>query len=231
MRKLLHSLDSAPTPVEVFFRDDDAGWEDARLLALCDLFGALELPLDLAVIPNDLTERLARELRKRDWLALHQHGFTHRNHEREGRKCEFGPSRGLEAQRRDIEAGRDRLTDLLGDRVDPIFTPPWNRCTPDTGSALAELGFRVLSRESRTEPLCVPGVFELPVHIDWVRFALLELGARIARAIQSGGPVGLMFHHAVMEDMGPMSELLGLFAGHERVRPERIIELARASVA
>ena len=29
------------------FRDDDAGWDDPRLLALCDLFGAHGLPLDL----------------------------------------------------------------------------------------------------------------------------------------------------------------------------------------
>ena len=163
-------------------------------------------------------------------MGLQQHGLAHANHEREGRKCEFGPSRGLEAQRRDIEAGRDRLADLLGDRVDPIFTPPWNRCTPDTGTALAELGFRVLSRESRAEPLGVRGLFELPVHIDWVRLSPLELGARIAGAIQSGGPVGLMFHHAVMEDMRPMADLLSLLAGHERVRAERMIELARTSV-
>ena len=161
-------------------------------------------------------------------MGLHQHGLAHTNHEREGRKCEFGPSRALEAQRRDIEAGRDRLTDLLGDRVDPIFTPPWNRCTPDTGTALTELGFRVLSRESRAEPLGMPGLFELPVHIDWVRLSLLELGARIAGAIRSGGPVGLMFHHAVMEDMRPMSDLLTVLAG--RVRAERMIDLARASV-
>ena len=224
------ALDAAREPVRVFFRDDDAGWDDTRLLALLDVFTSHDLPVDLAVIPAELHEALARELLARPGVGLHQHGLAHANHEREGRKWEFGPSRGLEAQRRDIEAGRARLADLLGDRVDPIFAPPWNRCTPDTGTALAELGFRVLSRESRAEPLRVPGLFELPIHIDWVRLSWLELGARIARAIQSGGPVGLMCHHAVMEDMGPMSELLGLFAGHERVRPERMIELARASV-
>jgi peptidoglycan/xylan/chitin deacetylase (PgdA/CDA1 family) len=222
------AVDAAREPVRVFFRDDDAGWDDARLLALLDRFAACGLPVDLAVIPLELDAGLARELLARPGVGLHQHGLAHTNHEREGRKCEFGPSRGLQAQRRDIEAGRDRLTDLLGDRVDPIFTPPWNRCTPDTGTALAELGFRVLSRESRAEPLGMPGLSELPVHIDWVRLAPLELGARIAGAIQSGGPVGLMFHHAVMEDMRPMSDLLTVLAG--RVRAERMIDLARASV-
>ena len=74
-------------------------------------------------------------------VGLHQHGLAHVNHEREGRKCEFGPSRDAAAQRRDIADGRERLAALLGDRVDPIFTPPWNRCTADTGAVLAELGF------------------------------------------------------------------------------------------
>ena len=68
--------------------------------------------------------------------------------------------------------------------MEPIFTPPWNRCTIDTGTALAELGFRVLSRESRAEPLGVPGLLELPIHIDWVRLAPVELGDRIAGAIR-----------------------------------------------
>ena len=165
-------------------------------------------------------------------MGLHQHGLAHANHEREGRKCEFGPSRGLEAQRRDIEAGRARLTDLLGDRVDPIFTPPWNRCTTDTGTALAELGFRVLSRESRAEPLGVPGLFELPIHIDWVRLAPARAG-RPDRRRDPGGRPGrpdVPPRGDGGRDMRRMSDLLGLLAGHERVRPERMIELARASV-
>jgi peptidoglycan/xylan/chitin deacetylase (PgdA/CDA1 family) len=224
------ALEAARAPVRVFFRDDDAGWGDARLRVLLDVFAAHELPVDLAVIPLELEAGLARELAARPGVGLHQHGLAHANHEREGRKCEFGPSRGLDAQRRDIEAGHARLTDLLRDRVDPIFTPPWNRCTIDTGTALAELGFRVLSRESRADPLGVPDLHELPIHIDWVRLSPLDLGVRIAGAIEAGGPVGLMFHHAVMEDMHRMSDLLSLLAGHERVRAERMIELARASV-
>jgi hypothetical protein len=224
LRKLLHSLDSAPAPVEVFFRDDDAGWEDARLLALCDLFGALELPLDLAVIPNDLTERLARELLKRDWLALHQHGFTHRNHEREGRKCEFGPSRSYRQQLSDIGAGRDILDALLG-RITPIFTPPWNRCTLDTAHAVCDLGFSMVSREHRAEPFGLDGLAELPVHLDFARLAPDELDSRFAALVLEGGPVGVMFHHAVMdrEAFDRAAELLRLLARHESVRARHML--------
>ena len=127
------------------------------------------------MIPAELDAGLARELRERP-VGLHQHGLAHVNHEREGRKCEFGPARDAAAQRRDIADGRERLAALLGDRVDPIFTPPWNRCTADTGRVLAELGFAVLSREARAEPLGVPGLAELPVSVDYIRLLPEELG-------------------------------------------------------
>jgi peptidoglycan/xylan/chitin deacetylase (PgdA/CDA1 family) len=231
------ALDAARAPVPVFFRDDDAGWGDARLLALLDRFAEHGLPVDLAAIPLALGADLARELAARPGVGLHQHGLAHVNHEREGRKCEFGPARGAAAQRMDIEAGRERLAGLLGERLDPIFTPPWNRCTAGTGRVLAELGFAALSRESRAAPLGVPGLAELPVSVDWFahnhgrRLEPRELAGQIAAAIAAGGPIGVMFHHAVMDgaDMRRAAELLGVLAGDERVRAARMIELVGAA--
>jgi hypothetical protein len=223
LRKLLDSLDSAPAPVEVFFRDDDAGWDDSRLLALCDLFGALDLPLDLAVIPAALHDGLARALLAREWLGLHQHGFAHVNHEREGRKCEFGPSRSYEAQRRDIAAGRDALAEHGIETT--LFTPPWNRCTADTVRALLDLGFTVLSREHRADPLGVDGLREVPVHLDFARLSPDELESRFAARVAEGGPVGVMFHHAVMErdDFDRTAELLRVLGRHANVRPRPLL--------
>ena len=131
-------------------------------------------------------------------------------------------------QVRDIVAGQQRMRALLGDRVDPIFTPPWNRCTPDTGRALAPLGFEVLSRESRAEPLGEPGLLELPVSVDFVRLDPVEAGTRIAGALGRGGPAGVMFHHAVMDGamMRRAGELLDLVAA--RSRAAGMMELARA---
>jgi len=211
------ALDAAPAAVPFFFRDDDAGWATDRLRALVDRFARRGLPLDLAVIPAALKPGLARELRARagNGLSLHQHGLAHVNHEPDGRKHEFGPSRPHDAQRRDIEAGRLLLRERLGDVVDPIFTPPWNRCTADTGACLAELGFAVLSREARAEPLGVPGLRELPVRIDWVRAD--DVVAALVAGIGSGEPVGLMFHHAEMEYLDRLDELLRLLAAHDRV--------------
>ena len=218
------ALDAAPGPVDVFFRDDDAGWGTDRLLGLLDAFARHDLPLDLAVIPAALDEELAAELRgrtARQRLHLHQHGYTHDNHEPEGRKHEFGPHRSRAEQQHDIAAGATRLRDLLGD-TDPIFTPPWNRCTADTGHALVELGFAVLSREARAEPLGIDGLREVPIRVDWVKPDAIE---RLARALGAGGRAGVMFHHAEMDadDLARAEQLLALLARDDRVRPAPIL--------
>jgi hypothetical protein len=216
--------------VQVFLRDDDAGWADDRLLALLDLIAERGLPVDLAVIPRALSVELAGELAGRP-VGLHQHGLAHVNHEPDGvRRHEFGPSRDYAQQRRDIDEGRRLLEDRLDERLQPIFTPPWNRCTADTGRCLAELGFAVLSRESRAEPLGVPGLRELPVSVDWVRLTPEGLDAALAAAIGAGGPVGVMFHHAEMgrAEIGRAAELLDLLAGHPQARVQPMLEVAGA---
>lgn len=239
LEEVRRALDEARAPVPFFFRDDDVGWGGSRLWEVLDLFAEHALPVDLAVIPRELTGRLARDLLARARsaprrLGLHQHGFAHANHEPSGRKYEFGPSRPADQQRRDIVEGRQRLDDLLGPSVDPVFTPPWNRCTYDTARCLVELGFAVLSREARAEPFAVPGLVELPIRIDWfahrkhVRLRPTELGGLVAAAVRAGGPVGVMFHHAIMDsdERTAAGELLALVAGHQTAPAEPMCALA-----
>jgi peptidoglycan/xylan/chitin deacetylase (PgdA/CDA1 family) len=217
------ALDQREHPLTLFFRDDDAGWRTDRLRALLDLFAEFALPVDLAVIPAALDRALADELAERP-IGLHQHGFAHLNHEPNGRKFEFGPSRDPRAQRDDIETDARRLEQLLGDRVDPIFTPPWNRCTADTGRCLLDLGFAALSREHRAEPLNLAGLREVPIHVDWCKPDREE---RLAAAIDAGGPTGVMLHHAEMEaaERARAADLLELLAGHHNVDPTPMMGL------
>jgi peptidoglycan/xylan/chitin deacetylase (PgdA/CDA1 family) len=230
--KLRQALDRAPQPVAFFCRDDDAGWHDDRLLELLDLFARYAMPIDVAAIPGALTSGLAAELRARlkalpERVAIHQHGFSHRNHEPEGRrKCEFGIARGRARQQSDIEQGKSLLEDLFGTLVSPIFTPPWNRCTSVTGECLMQAGIRILSRDRSATPLCLDGLVELPVNIDWfarargVRLSLDELGQAIASAVKTSAPVGIMFHHALMDETerGRAGELLALLASHHNAQ-------------
>lgn len=216
------SLERDP-PARVFFRDDDVGWERERLDPLLDLFAQYGVPLDLAVIPEALTPSLAEALVRRQHISVHQHGFAHVNHEPSGRKCEFGPTRSENDQRRDIAAGRSKLRACLEPLWFSAFTPPWNRCTRVTARCLADLGFETLSRESRAEPFGVEMLAELPITIDWfaptkkspgTRVSPRELGARIASSLRSAGPTGIMLHHELMDEgeRRGAGELLSLLA-------------------
>ena len=226
-----NALDGAPKPVTFFFRDDDGGWGDDRLFQLLDLFAGYDLPVDLAIIPQALTPVLAHKIcerieASRERIAIHQHGFAHVNHELEGRKCEFGPTRSRALQQQDIESGNKLLADLFGSIAQPVFTPPWNRCTTLTGYCLINLGFRILSRDHSAEPLSIPGLSELPVRIDWLakrkglRLNLDQMGALIADAIKDSEPVGIMFHHALMDggERDSAGELLALLAAHNKAQ-------------
>lgn len=232
------ALDEVRGPVTIFFRDDDAGWADDRLWALLDRMDAAAMPIDLAVIPFALEpETAARLLERRaavhGRLGLHQHGCRHENHEREGRPCELGPARPPGELRRDVLDGAARLAGLLPGAVDPIFTPPWNRCSPDTGPALLEAGITTLSREARATPLGTPGLRELPITVDWlkqrdgVRLAPPAIGRLVADAIVAGGPVGVMFHHAVMDDeeLDRVGALLALLGSHPSAHPLTMREI------
>lgn len=243
LNAVLSALDAASAPVRFFLRDDDAGWGDARLLALLDCTGRAGVPIDLAVIPHATGAVLAAELRARvdaapGLIGLHQHGWSHDNHEISGRKCEFGASRDLADQQRDLTQGRNRLLDLFGTRLDAIFTPPWNRCSPATPALLAELGYAALSRD-RSAP-AQHALPELAVDIDWCKLrATAANGAvdgdaiafKLAGSISGGATVGLMLHHAQMDDadLGLLSRWLAQWARHPHARWAQMRDLLQAS--
>ena len=151
------ALDRRVVPCPVFFRDDDAGWDDDALWDLLGEFAATGVTIDVAAIPTAVGLRSARGLRARvaDGVArVHQHGWSHTNHEPTGRKCEFGPGRSAATQAADVIAGRERLEARLGP-IDPVFTPPWNRCTAATADAALAAGHG--SCRGTTAPARVPG--------------------------------------------------------------------------
>jgi len=228
---LTPALDALPADVQVFVRDDDAGWEDARLLALLDVTRHAGVPIDLAAIPAAIGPELAAELRARidaapALVAVHQHGFAHANHELAGRKSEFGAARSAAALRADIEQGRALLAGWLGGRVQPWFTPPWNRCSAAAPRVLAGLGFQALSRDRGAQP-AQAALAELPVDVDWSRRWREGGAAAVATALvqalraraTDGAPLGLMLHHGAMarEELDCLAELLGAAARHPRL--------------
>lgn len=238
------ALDARQAPVQIFFRDDDAGWDDQRLYALLDCFRAPQIPIDLAVIPQSISQSLADTLLAR-WLSnplllgLHQHGFSHSNHELEGRKCEFGNSRSHEQQFRDLQAGKQHLEQLLGSALDKIFTPPWNRCNQITADSLTQLGFLALSRNVGAATINAGTLQEIPVAIDWcgIKTKSTQPWPAISHAItehlqqEHPEPLGIMLHHAVMDndDLDHLQVLLQLIFQHPQADCRLMRELLSTS--
>jgi hypothetical protein len=239
LNPLCQALDESGIRIDFFFRDDDVGWANDEFRALLACFRSYSAPLDIAVIPTALTAELADELctlhaETPAVVGIHQHGFAHTNHEGLGRKCEFGSSRTQQDQYRDIQFGKVKLERMLGSALDPIFTPPWNRCTALTGECLKDLGFRVLSRDATAPSLALSGLKELPISIDWFakkngkRLSFQSLGTLIAKTVKQRQPIGIMLHHALMSaaERELLGGLLTLLSTHRQARCKLMAEIA-----
>ena len=195
----------------IFFRADDVAIASIKQHRLLDIFARLDTPLCAAMVPAWMTPRhweaISRAVQgKHHLFAWHQHGWNHLNHQREGKKQEFGPGAGLEAKRRAILRGRDKLVSILGERFLPVFTPPWNRLDPETMQILVEAGFLAISRFRGDKLQSLPGLPDLPVNVDlhtrretspeagWDAF-LAELDQALA-----SGRAGFMIHHQRMNE-------------------------------
>lgn len=232
LRAVLERLQAEKRTVNVFFRDDDVDDDEPSLRVLLNFFSELEVPLNLEIIPGLLTDSavtLLRGIHDRwpDVFELNQHGWMHVNHEREGRKCEFGAHRSFDEQLADIAKGREVLINALGDAFSPVFTPPWNRCTAATYQVLDELEFRVLSKLRSKDQIVGYGFRELSVTLDlfrWKSGAVMKppgefIGELMAQLNQLG-TVGIMLHHKVMDEaaFGLLAPLLEELRRSEVIR-------------
>jgi peptidoglycan/xylan/chitin deacetylase (PgdA/CDA1 family) len=205
-------LTVAGGPGCIFFRADDVAAPGKNLARLMEIFERYRVPLSLAVVPAWLTRPRWEQLKALGqkggslW-CWHQHGWRHMNHEGEGKKQEFGQSRGLARIREDIIRGRNRLEMYMEKDFFPVFTPPWNRCGSTTLELLKEFGYHAVSRSKGSHP---PTPAELPdfqVNVDL--HTRKELGsdecwnalfAELKLALLSS-VCGIMIHHQRMNDV------------------------------
>jgi peptidoglycan/xylan/chitin deacetylase (PgdA/CDA1 family) len=198
--------------IQLLFRADDIGRNEPRFQAMMELFIRHRMPLCLAVVPTWFNEENRRSMDcyspQSSLWCWHQHGYSHHNHQRQGKKAEFGTGRSLEAIAADLRAGQQHLQSLLGGLFCPVFTPPWNRCSPQTLELLVQLGFAAISRSAGAKPLSPPGLRDLAVNVDlhtrkegdsqqgWNRL-LVEFADGIA-----SGRLFIMLHHLCMNSTG-----------------------------
>ena len=123
--------------------------------------------------------------------------------------------------------------------MERIFTPPWNRCAAWTPGVLSGLGFCALSREHRAE--AVDAIACVDVCLDWSRVwregGAPSLDSAWARAIRdcasSGRPLGLMLHHAAMDDEAfrCLKAWLDVLVKHPALLWQRMHKLVEPSLA
>jgi hypothetical protein len=218
-------------PLRLFFRDDDVDEDETTLRRLLKLFMERNTPINLGVIPGRLTAACVELLAESAgaapaMLELNQHGWRHLNHEREGRKCEFGPSRTYAEQLDDIAHGQARMTEEFGPNWFPVFIPPWNRCTEETRRALDQLGFRALSAKQGSSVVTGYRFEEISITLDLYRW---NDGARLKSPEEVVGDliaqlsrlqtIGVALHHKVMDEQAFsfLGSLLDTLASHPAV--------------
>jgi hypothetical protein len=207
-----------------WWRDDDAGRPDPAFDRLLRLAETTAAPLALAVVPAWLTPDVAAAVRGAPpSVAVLQHGWAHANHEtaappgeRKVRPAECGGARAPAQVLAEVADGGARLRAGLGERVLPVFVPPWNRIAPAVRAGLPALGYRVLSVFGpRTGGEAVSGLGTLNCHADPVLWregkafagpaaTLARLRGHLADRRESRAdpaePTGLLTHH---RDMTP----------------------------
>ena len=232
-------LENGQGEAEIFFRADDIGVPGKQFSQLIQLFLDHHLPLCLAVVPTWLTTERFQILQKvtgkdsSQW-CWHQHGWLHRNHESSGKKQEFGPGRPPEKQLEDLNKGKERLFNIMGDSFAPFFTPPWNRCSLETLQGLQELNFSAVSRSHGAKPLPPPGLPDLQVNIDLhtrkevdPEISLKSFLEELEQGIAAGSG-GIMIHHQRMNRAAFdfLALLLAIIASRPELHPVRFQEMA-----
>ncbi|SQD78143.1 polysaccharide deacetylase family protein [Moritella yayanosii] len=199
------------SPVQFWWRDDDAVANSGALQRLLMLADQFSIPVHLAVIPDSLQTSLSviNKAQHRANCYVLQHGYDHQNYALEGqRKIELGGSQPLPELLHKLAQGQKILKSQFGEQYLNILVPPWNRIADEVARELPDMGYTQLSVLGTKEQ--VETDFNVNVHIDiidWKRrcFAGEELiltnmishlrNKRLASLSGNIKPCGLMTHH------------------------------------
>ena len=147
-------------PTRIFLRDDDVGAWTLALARFIACFREHGLPVSYQVIPGQLTDEAAQQLRQfhaeqPGLCEFGQHGLAHEMTIGGKRLTwEFGRERNLPAQQQVIAEGKAIMQAKLGQAFGgTVFTPPRHRFDGNTVRALHAEGFTVLSAAAYTDPL------------------------------------------------------------------------------
>ncbi len=222
-----------------WWRDDDAVDDTQALGRLLALNETCRLPLAIAVVPAEVTERLAEAFKPARTLRVLQHGWSHANHAAPGRpRAELAEGRDGGKVASELRQGMMRLRDLFGLRYMSVMVPPFNAMAPSLASAVTAAGFSYVSVEGDFAGMPLPSRNVHVDPIDWhlhrakdpaaiVRQAVGALRLRRFGLLPADAPIGIVTHHlqhdeAIWQSTG---DLLNHLAGHKAVAFPAIEEI------
>lgn len=199
-------------PLPLWWRDDDAVAATSELSRLSTLSGEVGLPVHAAVIPDLIEPTLAPVIVHDQNLIPIIHGWRHVSHSpATAKNAEFGHAR--DAAPSELSQAIERMTEVFGPSLVPMFVPPWNRIAPEFRPELTNAGYNGLSTygpRKATEP--TTGLVQINTHIDPIFWRgdrglvapepLLEklvvtLQDRRTGHADPTEPLGLLTHHLV----------------------------------
>jgi len=201
----------------LWWRDDDAIEPTPALDRLITLSSKFDVPLHLAIIPKFATSALVKRINSTSHIVPVVHGWAHENHAPEDQKnAEFGATRSIEDSATDAIMGLQRMNDLFGNQLKPMFVPPWNRINPELSPHLVAIGYDFLSTYApRVAQYAAPNLTRMNTHLDPIAWrtdrSLQPRDMLVAQMVQlmqgrrnghtdNAEPLGLLTHHLVHDE-------------------------------
>ncbi|MDR2123975.1 MAG: hypothetical protein LBP38_03200 [Desulfovibrio sp.] len=145
-------------PISFWWRDDDVGGEgrnflrrllnEQRLGMMLALLAKYDIPAVFAITPYNLLPRGAGQvaLLKKYSAYLAVHGISHKNNAgSDVSPSEFPDGCDVEASASAVLKHIRELADIFGDRLLPVFVPPWNNMDERLKEKLPACGITVVS--------------------------------------------------------------------------------------
>lgn len=224
-------LAARASPVRIWWRDDDAGRDNARLEELLALSTTHQVPLTLAVVPEWLEPAAAARMTAIRGVTVFQHGIAHADHASAGqRKIELGGTADPHRLADALERHRERLALIFRGQFRSVLVPPWNRLDAALLSLLPAHGFIGWSGWRGGPPTDLR-LRRLDAHLDAIDWRggrrcrqPEELGRDLAWLLAGAAPepLGLLTHHLVTNAEGfrSLDQFLGLVQDHPMLRLE-----------
>lgn len=216
-----------------WWRDDDAEKPDAPVRRMLDLSAETGAPVFIAVVPAKAVDDLVVPILDCPTAIPVQHGWAHQDHSTPDvkGKWELGLHRPAETVLDELRRGWARMSELFGERFEPMLGPPWNRIDPALFPHLPDIGFRVLSTFApRPAAIASDGLKQVNGHCDiisWKRgrsfIGAEKTASRMAEHLElrltgavEDEPTGLLTHVWINDESAwaAMRAVIDLVAGH-----------------